>query len=90
MPRSTQTTTHSAPSPAKSYLAHTTDFFILISFLFYFIFLLYFLSVYFSGDHDIMPRVIIGKIRESYGDEEMIDRRSHSFACLSRNPLGEW
>jgi hypothetical protein len=28
MPRSTQTKTHSAPSPGECYLAHITDFFI--------------------------------------------------------------
>jgi hypothetical protein len=26
-----------------------------------------------------MPRVVIGEIRESYGDDEKIDRRPHSF-----------
>jgi hypothetical protein len=26
-----------------------------------------------------MPRVMIGEIRESYGDDEKIDRRPHSF-----------
>jgi hypothetical protein len=36
-----------------------------------------------------MPRVMIGEIRESYGDEEKIDRRSHSFVCLLRSPSGE-
>jgi hypothetical protein len=59
-------------------------------FIFIFIFLLYFLSVYFSGDYGIILQVIIGEIREHYGDEEKIDRRSHSFACLLRSPSGEW
>jgi hypothetical protein len=53
-----------------------TSFFI---FYFYFILLLYFLSLYLSGDYGIMPRAIIGEIRASYGDDERIDRRSHSF-----------
>jgi archaellum biogenesis protein FlaJ (TadC family) len=91
MPRSTKTTTRSAPSPVKCYLAHTTDFFIFnFIFIFIFIFLLYLLSVYFSGDFGIIPRVVIGEIRESYVDEEKIDRRSHSFACFLRSPSGEW
>jgi hypothetical protein len=37
------------------------------------------LSFYFSGDYGIMPWVMIGEIRESYGDDEKIDRRPHSF-----------
>jgi hypothetical protein len=83
--------TCSAPSPVKCYLAHTTDFFIFnFIFIFIFIFLLYFLSVYFSGDFGIILRVMIGEIRQSYRDEEKIDRPSHSFACLLRSPLGEW
>jgi hypothetical protein len=86
-----QTTTRSAPSPVKCYLSHTTDFFIFnFIFIFIFIFLLYFLSVYFSGDFRIIPQVMIGEIRESYGDEEKIDGRSHSFACLLRSPSGAW
>jgi hypothetical protein len=83
--------TRSVPSPVKCYLAHTTDFFIFnFILIFISIFLLYFLSVYFSGDFGIIPWVMIGEIRESYGDEEKIDRQSHSFACLLRSPSGEW
>jgi hypothetical protein len=71
----------SVPSPGECYLARTADFFIFFSFhfYFYFIFLLYLLSFYFSGDYGILPRVMIEEIRESYGDDEKIDRRPHSF-----------
>jgi hypothetical protein len=50
-----QTNIHNALSPGECYLAHTTDFFIYnFIFYFYFILLLYFLSVYLSGDYGIM------------------------------------
>jgi hypothetical protein len=53
-------------------------------------FLLYFLSVYLSGDYGIIPQVIIGEIRESYGDKEMIDWQLYSFTYLLQSPSGEW